>query len=589
MSRVAFRGAADLPLTPRSQGSMLWNHTGSWRYLRPRYQDKVAPCSEACPAGEDIALIELLAGQGAFEQAWLRIREENPLPGVCGRVCYHPCEAACNRREYDDAVSVSSLERYLADHAWTQGLAPDRPGPEAEPGGCRVAVVGAGPAGLTAAYHLRRRGCSVALFDAREEPGGMLRYGIPEYRLPADLLAWEAGLILGDGVTFHPGRRLGEDLAWDELGGFEAVFVAVGAWTPTRLEVPGAELCLEGLEILEAVRRGRSPEVGGPVAVIGGGNTALDVARTLLRLGAEPEVFYRRRAEDMPALADEVREAREEGITVRTLLTPERVESAPKGGLRLTLSPQTVLDVAEGGRARVVPSGAAPVVRDVTAVVSAIGVRPSKGLPAELSDPARTEAVGLHLRRVRPDAGWAARPPVFLGGDLVNERRAVVTAIASGKEAAVAIGAALAAADAGALWPRARVGGRGAISLNRLAGGDRSGREDHVVGFGELNTIYFAYQERRERPRITRDERRTGFDEVGMRISGSMALREAERCFHCGLCDQCDNCYLFCPDVAVRRDLRQGSRQIDYDYCKGCGVCVVECPRNAMLLEEEPR
>jgi Pyruvate/2-oxoacid:ferredoxin oxidoreductase delta subunit len=197
--------------------------------------------------------------------------------------------------------------------------------------------------------------------------------------------------------------------------------------------------------------------------------------------------------------------------------------------------------------------------------------------------------VGLHLRRIVRKEAWAGRPPVFLGGDLVNERRAVVTAIASGKEAAIALDAELRGAASDPLWPPARVGARGAISMNRLAAGDRASRQDHVVGYGELNTIYFQYLERRERPRITREERRSSFDEVKMRISGSLALKEAERCFHCGLCDQCDNCYLFCPDVAVRRDLREGTREVNYGYCKGCGVCVVECPRNAMVLEEEPR
>ncbi len=586
MSRVTYRGAADLPPLSRSSGTMAWNHTGSWRFLRPRYQDKVAPCGEACPAGEDVALVELLVGRGDFEGAWRRIREENPLPGTCGRVCFHPCEAACNRGEYDEAVAIPSLERHVADVARRQGL---KPSPSHAPAsGRRVAVVGAGPAGLTAACFLRRFGHQVDLFDARREPGGMLRYAIPDYRLPVETVAWEAGLVLAEGVRFCPERRLGADLGWEELGGYDAVFLAVGAWAATRLGVPGEELARDGLGLLDALRQGQRPTVAGPVAVIGGGNTALDVARALVRLGAEPTIYYRRRLADLPALPDELAEAREEGIPVRTLLTPEALAPAADG-IALTLT--TLLAVADpaGGRARVVPSGHPSVTVTVTAVYAAVGAGPSEGLPPELHAGDGAAVAGLHLRRVVTRGAWAERPPTYLGGDLVNDRRTVVTAIASGKEAAVVIDAELRGVSLAEVWPAIRVGKGGAISLNRLNGGDRARRQDHVVRFEELNTIYFGYQERRPRPRISLEERRTGFDEVALRISGALARQEAERCFHCGVCDQCDNCYLFCPDVSVRRDPGGDRREIDYAYCKGCGVCVVECPRNAMVLEEEPR
>ncbi len=586
MSPVSFRSVRDLPPMSRSADTMLWNHTGSWRFLRPRYQDKIAPCAEACPAGEDICRVQILVGQGDFEGAWLRIREENPLPGVCGRVCFHPCEEACNRREYDEPVSINSLERFLADHAWRQGITP--PPLQVPDSGRRVAVVGAGPAGLSAAHFLRRMGHAVDLFDAREEPGGLLRYGIPEYRLPLDALAWETGLILSDGVRFLPGRRLGADLGWDELSGYDAVFLAVGAWSPATLGVPGEELARDGLALLEALRRGDTPEVSGPVAVIGGGNTAMDVARSLLRLGAEPTVYYRRRVEDMPALPEEIQEAREEGVPFRTLLAPARIEPLEDGGLRLVLRPMTTVDEGPGGRPRVVPSGAPDVAVEVGAVYCAIGARPSEGVPDEALAGGATDPVGLHVRRITPTGQWAERPPVLLGGDLVSDERTVVTAIASGKEAALVIGGLLRGVEAPE-WPAIRIGARGAVSVNRFLEGDRCAQQDHVVRYEELSTIYFQYQERRERPRITLQERRTGFDEVKMRISASMALRESERCFHCGQCDNCDNCYLFCPDVSVLRDLRGGTREINYDYCKGCGVCVVECPRNAMVLEEEPR
>jgi len=448
-------------------------------------------------------------------------------------------------------------------------------------------VVGAGPAGLSAAYFLRRFGHAVDLFDAREEVGGMLRYAIPEYRLPKDALSWEVGLILSDGVRFFPERRLGHDLTWAELSRFDAVYLAIGDWTPVPLGVPGEESARDGLALLEAVRRGERPSFEGSVAVIGGGDTAMDVARTLLRLGSHPEIVYRRRIGDMPALPEEVEEVREEGIPSRTLLSPSRIRTAGDGLLELELTPMRSVEGEGKARARVVPSGEPPVTMKVSAVFSAVGASHSEGLPRESADPSRTVSIGPHLRLL-PEGAWKGRTPVFLGGDLVNDAKTVVTAIASGKEAAVVIDASFRGVAPERILPGIRIGEKGALSMNRYRGGDRGKRQDHVVRFEEINAIYFESLERKARPRVTLDERRTGFDEVRMRISGSMALREAERCFHCGLCDQCDNCYLFCPDIAVLRDARTNRREIDYDYCKGCGVCVVECPRNAMVLEEEP-
>jgi len=580
MSPLTFKSVREMPMLSRSADTMAWNHTGSWRFLRPRYQDKDAPCSAACPTAEDIPLVELLASQGCFAEAWQRIREENPLPAVCGRVCFHPCEGGCNRGEYDDPVAINSLERHLADQARRQQLTAGAAPP---PSGKRVAVVGAGPAGLSAAWFLGRLGHRVELYDAHEEPGGLLRYGIPSYRLPAEVLAWEAGLILEGDATFHPGRTLGKNLSWDELSSHDAVFLAVGAWRSNPLGIEGEDLAADGLAFLEAVRDERASAISGKVAVIGGGNTAVDLARTLLRLGAEPTIYYRRRLEDLPALPDEIKEATEEGIPIRPLLAPHRIEQG-EDGLRLVLTPmQVAKDASLQARPTIAPTGAPDEEVTVTAVFTAIGFQNSPGLPA-----GSAQAVSPYLQRLLP-AGAAEGPPVFVGGDLVNEERTVVTAIASGKAAAVAIAALFAGEEPAAKLEAGRVGTGGTVSFNRLSGGDRSAREPHVVGFDELNPIYFRYQGRTRRPGLTLKERRTTFDEVHMRISGALAMSEAERCFRCGMCDQCDNCYLFCPDMSVLRPADGESRRIDFDYCKGCGVCVVECPRNAMVLEEEPR
>jgi NADPH-dependent glutamate synthase beta subunit-like oxidoreductase/Pyruvate/2-oxoacid:ferredoxin oxidoreductase delta subunit len=587
MSLVISGRSVVLPSIVRSMGSMSWNHTGAWRNLRPRYQGKVAPCSEACPAGEDIARIEYLVREGALEEAWRRIREENPFPGVCGRVCPHPCESACNRREFDKPVSINSIERHLADFAWNKGFVASPI--TTPPSGKRVAVVGAGPAGLAASVFLRRLGHVVDLYDAREEAGGMLRYAIPEYRLPRDVLAWEVGLVLSEGVRFHPRRHFGQDLVWEEFSGFDAVFLALGAWTPSALDVDGQEFSRDGLELLEAVRRGRHPRVEGAVAVIGGGDTAIDVARTILRLGANPVIYYRRRREDMPALSAEVHEADEEGIPIRTLLAPERIEAGAEGMLRLVLTPMLSVAAEGGGRARAIPAGAPPEKVDVTAVFTAIGAKPSNSVGNDAVESSRSEAAGFHIRRLVPGEPGAGRPTVFLGGDLVNDERTVTMAIASGKEASIAIDAELKGGDLEEVWSAVRVGRKGSVSMNFLVGGDRSQRRNHVVQFDQLNATYFRYQLREEHRRIAPEIRRVTFDEVKMPVPAAWAGREASRCFHCGLCDRCDNCHVFCPDVSVLKDLGDGSRRIDYDYCKGCGVCVAECPRSAMVLEEEPR
>ena len=581
MSPLTFKGAAEMPLFSRSGDTMEWNLTGSWRYLRPRYLDKDAPCSEACPAAEDIPLVELLASRGKFEEAWHRIREENPLTAVCGRVCFHPCERACNRGRYDDAVGINSLERHISDHAMRNRVAPIAPLPPSS--GRRVAVVGAGPAGLAAAWFLRRNGHAVDLFDAREKPGGLLRYGIPSYRLPEPVLEWEVNLILDTGVQFKPGKTLGENLLWDELAGYDAVFLAIGAWQPNPLGVEGEELARDGLAFLEAVRRGNAPAVEGPVAVIGGGNTAMDVARTLLRLGAEPAIYYRRRLEDLPALPEEVRELTEEGIPIHPLVAP-RALTKDGTNVNLALTPMEIVGEGEGSRAKIAPSGAPEQFIPVTAVFSATGFAPSEGLPRGAA-----QSLGPFLSRLTPEAELGITVPVYLGGDLTNDNRTVVTAIASGKAAAVAIDAGFRNLDPAERLEAGLVGTKGALSLNRLEREDRDARQRHVVGFEELNTIYFRYQGRTERPGLTLQERRTSFDEVKMRIAASMAMSEAERCFRCGICDQCDNCYLFCPDMSVLKPSGDEPRRIDFNYCKGCGVCVVECPRNAMILEGEPR
>jgi len=269
---ITFRSEADMPPMPASLGTTLYNKTGGWRYMRPLYRDKTPPCSHNCPAGEDISLQISLIAQGRFEEALELIRLENPFPGVTGRVCPHPCEAECNRAEYGGRVAIHDLERFVADHA-----APKRPSVQAsQRRDARVAIIGSGPAGLTCAYHLARWGYPVTVFEALPVPGGMMRVGIPDYRLPKDVLEREIAAIEALGVEIKTNMRLGDNLGLDDLKDYKAIFIAVGLSKSRRLNIPGEEAAgvIPGLEFLKRLNLGEEVRVGPRVVVVGGGNTA---------------------------------------------------------------------------------------------------------------------------------------------------------------------------------------------------------------------------------------------------------------------------------------------------------------------------
>ncbi len=574
-------------LIPRSSTSTEGNLTGSWRFLRPCYDEKTAPCSTGCPTGEDIGRIEMLTAQGQFKEAWETILLENPLPAVCGRVCFHPCEAVCNRAEFDKAVAIHTLERFLADTASRYELKPnvERARPRAE----KIAVIGSGPGGLAAAYFLNVLGYSCDVFEARPEPGGLLRWGIPPYRLPAKVVAEEIQRIASMGVAFHCGRKIDKAQLEELKGRYRAIFISCGHSRDRSLDIVGEDLpgVFQGLRFLDAVRRGESPRLNGDVAVIGGGNTAIDVARCLVRMGARPVIYYRRRREDMPAFAEEIGMAEEEGIEIRERLNPVAIEAGERGGYRLSLQAMRVSGQDHDGRARLEPEPGKTEQVAVQGVVKAVGGEPAADWMRPPNDNAETVQLdGCTLQLgVKP----AASAVLVFGGDLAARRKSVVHAVASGKEAAMALDV-LFREGPEAIRGRldaCRVGAGPARSMEIYLHGERSRRNPHVVTFSEINTDYFRFEPRIEQPRLLREERIASFAEIDLKISGNLAIREAERCFNCGLCNQCDNCRLFCPEIAVKTDSSNQGRHINYDYCKGCGLCVVECPRNAMALEEE--
>jgi 2-oxoacid:acceptor oxidoreductase delta subunit (pyruvate/2-ketoisovalerate family) len=528
-------------------GSSLANQTGSWRTLRPVYVDRLPPCNHACPAGENIQGWLLHAESGDYENAWRVLTTDNPLPAVMGRVCYHPCEGACNRGTLDAAVGINSVERFLGDEAIRRGwrFAP----PEAE-SGKRVLVVGAGPSGLSAAYHLRRMGHRVAIHDAGPAAGGMMRFGIPKYRLPRDVLDAEIARILDLGVELKLNAKVDNVLETMRAGGFDAAFLAVGAHIAKRAYIPAGEAAkiLDAVQVLRSMEGEEKPLLGRRVVVYGGGNTALDVARTAKRLGAtEAIIVYRRTRERMPAHDFEVEEALEEGVLMKWLSTIKRMDegtiTVEKMALDATGFPQPT------GEFETLAADSL-----VLALGQDVDLSLLHGVPGlEIKD--GVVEVGPNMM-----TGYAG---IFAGGDMVPSERTVTVGVGHGKKAARHIDA----------W---------------LGGTVYAPPERHeIASFEKLNSWYYADAPQTIRPVLELARRTSTFEEVQHGLDETNALYEARRCLSCGNCFECDNCYGVCPDNAVIK-LGAGRRfRFNYDYCKGCGICAQECPCGAIAMVPE--
>ena len=575
-------------------GSSLANHTGAWRVERPVYVELEPPCAHACPAGENPQRWLYAAEEGAYEQAWRRLVEANPFPAVMGRVCYHPCQTACNRGFLDEAVGINAVERFLGDLAIERGWA--LPVPEVT-SGRRVLVVGAGPTGLSAAYHLRRLGHDVTVRDAQTAPGGMMRYGIPAYRLPRTVLDAEIDRLVATGVHLELGARVG-DVLDAEREGFDAVLLAVGAQLGKRAYVPAGEAArvLDAVTMLHDVAEGEAPHLGRRVVVYGGGNTAVDAARTAKRLGATDSVIvYRRTRDRMPAHDSEVAEAIEEGVRVTWLST---IRHASAGRV---LIERMVLD--ETGFPQ--PTGELEEL-EADSLVLALGQETDLSLVEGVPGVSLVDGV-IEV----DDDLMTGRPGLFAGGDVVPAERTVTVGIGHGARAARAIHAWLGradvrpgvapdagtAADVGAAPDDgagsgadegAEPGQLGAHPLTgaQVPGADAAGNPP-VATFDQLNPWYFADAPHAVRPRLEHARRTSGFEEVVQGLDVTTAQYEARRCMSCGSCFECDNCYGVCPDNAVTK-LGPGARfRFDYDYCKGCGLCVQECPSGSILMVPE--
>jgi NADPH-dependent glutamate synthase beta subunit-like oxidoreductase len=533
------------PLPDLSHGH---SRAGPVRERRPVYVDLMPPCNAGCPAGENIQAWLAHATAGRHEAAWRQLVEDNPFAAIHGRVCYHPCETVCNRANLDSAVSIHSVERFLGDLARERGWMFEPPSTRT---GKRVLVVGAGPSGLSAAYHLARLGHQVEIRDAGAVPGGMMRYGIPSYRLPRDVLDDELNRIAAMGVRLTCDHRV-EDLAAERNeGGFDAVFVAIGAHLAKRVDIPArdAGTMVDAVSFLRSVASGEKPVIGRRVAVYGGGNTAMDAARVARRLGAEDAVIvYRRTREQMAAHAEEAEDAEREGVRINWLRTISDFD-----GPDLTVE---IMELDDAGYPR--PTGRFEKLAADT-VILALGQR---------SDTAFLRGVpGVEFDRdgnviVTPSM-MTGCPGVFAGGDMVPSERTVTVGVGHGKKAAGYIDAYL--------------GERTPVVTAK----------HNIATFDALHLWYFGDAARRQQPELAPAERVVDFDEVVGGLTSAQATYEARRCLSCGNCFECDGCLGACPEDAVIK-IGPGERyRFDYDRCTGCGTCFEQCPVHAIEMVPE--
>ena len=590
-----------VPAIAVSDRSTRANRTGSWKYIRPIYQDKVAPCNHACPAGMDIEAAMNLVREGQADQAADLLLRENPFPATTGRVCDRPCETACNRAKFDEAVSIRAVERVLGTIALERPL----PEPAAAPRAETVGIVGAGPAGLSAAWQLAGLGYRVTLYEAREEPGGVLRYGIPEYRLPRAVLKQEIERIRARGVTICTGVRVGHDIGYESLRPHHAILLAMGQGRARPPALRGRELAgvHMGHEFLAELARDQWPATGRRVVVLGGDATAIECACAAIRLGAQVTVVHAGGRDSLSACVEEVQQAACEGVRFELHTMATALQAASPGDLAAMDSVERSFgeDSVASAPARV-------------GAVQCVRVEPGTDGPRELPGSAfllEADTVLLAAEH-HPDArelprsvhwsaagAWADRfgatrdPRIFACGDVLGRDLGVAEAIGSGKRAAIAIDQRLrAAAGESTSPPQAaplEIGPGGPVSITRWRSDDPVRRNqpiNDVVTFERLNTAHFAHVARHRDRYRSADWTRATFAEANLGLTREEGLAEAGRCFHCGVCNSCDVCMIFCPDAAITRT-SDARYQLSYKYCKGCGVCAAECPRCAMTMTRE--
>lgn len=532
------------------------SNIGPVRHFRPVYQDSLPPCNHACPAGENIQAWLALAQAGEFEEAWQVLIENNPLPACHGRVCYHPCENACNRGFANQSVSIHAVERFLGDEALKQGWKPRIDVPLT---GKKILIIGSGPAGLSCAWHLRKLGHDVEIREAKSQPGGMLRYGIPAYRMPRDVLDNEIQQILNIGVKLTLNTKVDDIEKAKKEGGFDAVFIAIGAQVGKSITIPqtdtaknshakgGAFPIIDAVDYLNDIENGNAPKLGNRVAVYGGGNTAMDASRTALRLGAkEVIVIYRRDRTHMPAHDFEATEAIDEGVKFYWQRTINSIE-----GSTLNLEKTTIDDQ---GKAQA--TGEFETLQ-VDSLILALGqdvdTTPIQNL-LKLDEKSKTAIINNEM--------MTSCNGIFAGGDMVPSQRTVTISTGHGKKAA--------------------------RNIDRYLSGShyKKSGATNIVHFEDLHLWYDTQEAATKQPELPLNKHHD-FAEILGGLTAEQAQYEAARCYSCGNCYECDGCYGSCPEQAVIK-LGKGHRyQFNYDKCTGCQACYKQCPCHAIQMYTE--
>ena len=574
------RRAPSEPAIPISYGSSEVIETGKWGLEKPETEFMTAPCQEACPAGNAIPQFLYLAGEGRFKEALEAILKENPFPGVCGRVCFHPCENNCHRGQYDEVVSISAMERYVFDV--TSNRRPDIH-PVSNADSKQVAVVGSGPAGLSAAYFLRLLGYRVTLFEARKELGGVMRWGIPEYRLSKGVLNKEIRRILRLGIKTKTGVKVGRDIKFEELNQYDAVFLSPGAQESVRLGIEGEGLkqVLKGRDFLERINSGERVLIGKEILVIGGGNTAIDVARTALRLGSEVTIACLESREEMPAIPDEILEAEEEGAGFEFLVQPVKISVLKNRRIRVKFQRVRLKGRDQSNLLKVIPIKGKYLTLEADGLIKAVGEGVDLSwIPDHIS---KSDLIDV------TSSLTTSNPKIFAGGDAVKQPRTIVTAIASGKKAALSIDLYLRGWSCDSVFSKIRVGNKGALSMEAYLMGRNKGNWSEpkdVVSYPQLNTLYFEHNKKITMGKLDHHKALKDFSEVNLGFTSDEAQLSASRCFSCGACNYCYNCYFFCPEGIVTLDPIHQIRTVDLDHCKGCGTCAKVCPRFVVHMKE---
>ena len=520
------------------------NETINWGALTPVYVTKQAPCTAHCPAGTDVRLFIKLASEKKFAEAYKTIYQFNPFPSTCGRVCPHFCQQNCNRAELDQCLNIGAIERFLGDYGLKTSVKPHKIKFDE-----KIAVIGSGPAGLTAALRLREKGYRTTVYEALPQAGGMMRVGIPGFRLPQDILDKEIDMIVRQGVEIILNKRVNiKEIEQD----YAVIIVATGSHLGSRMNIPNENFALGGIRFLHDFKMNNNRQdinKGDRVAVIGGGNTAIDVARTILRLGGKPTIYYRRTRNEMPAIPHEVEEAQAEGVKLKYLTAPVKIEKDENGSFTVRMIKMKLGKADETGRRRPVPVKRSEKPIKVDKIITAIG---------QINDDFVFSNLGIRPRQGKID--FPGSVPVFCCGDMARGGT-VTEAVGSGNEVASEV--------------LAFLSGKPLI---------RKDKDEDIVSPEDLNYVYYLPSSSNINPFRQLADLHNDLSEVVEGLSAEEVVDEAQRCLHCGECYECGNCFIRCPEATIYLD-QDKCLKIDYEHCKGCGICFQECPCSAIKLK----